>query len=380
VLANVVIPAADPIPLPAPVWLLKFLLILTFLLHLLAMNVLLGGTFIALVTRIKKGEDVFGRRLVTGLFRSLPAFFAAAITLGIAPFLFVQTLYGQFIFTSSILMGWPWLSIILIINLAYYGMYILAFRRKQNGLVVPLLSAVFLLLCLVAFLYVNNFTLMMHPEKWQGMYHASAKGTHLHLSERMLIPRLLHFGVGAVAIGALSLLGAGYFNWKRDREFSASLFATGGTWFVRATIVQLGVGLLFLISLPQDKMMLFMGGSAHATGLFLLALVAIGGAIALMLKAAKQEDPRLHAGLSAGGALLTVVLMVLMRDALRNAYLAPYLENTEFAVAPQWSVFAIFASLLVAGALLWGYMIKLYFWRKQDNGAAEELSMSKSQV
>ncbi len=375
-LASVTIPAADPIPLPAPVWLLKFLLILTFVLHVLAMNVLLGGTFIALITRIKDGGDPLRRRLVTGFFRSLPAFFAATITLGIAPFLFVQTLYGQFIFTSSILMGWPWLSIILIINLAYYGMYILAFRRKQNGLVVPLLSVVFLLLSLVAFLYVNNFTLMMHPEKWQAMYHASAKGTHLHLSERMLIPRLLHFGVGAVAVGALSLFGAGYYMWNRDREFSTSLFGTGGWWFIRATIVQIGVGLLFLISLPQDKMMLFMGGSAYATGLFLLALVAVGGAITLMLKAAKQEDPRLHSGLGAGCALLTVVFMVLMRDALRNAYLAPYLENTEFAVAPQWGVFALFASLLVAGALLWGYMIKLYFWRKEDDQTPAQLPAS----
>jgi len=292
-LANIVIPTTDPIPLPAPVWLLEFLLILTFVLHLLAMNVLLGGTFIALITRIKAGEDAFRRRLVSGFFRSLPAFFAASITLGIAPFLFVQTLYGQFIFTSSILMGWPWISVVLIIMLAYYGMYILAFRRKQNGLIVPLLSAVFLLLALIAFLYVNNFTLMLHPEKWQGTYHASAKGTHLHLSERMLIPRFLHFAVGAVA---------------------------------------------------------------------------------LMLKADKQSDPRLQAGLGAGCALLTVVLMALMRDALRNAYLAPYLKSIEFAVAPQWGVFALFASLLVVGAVLWAYMMKLYFWRKTENDATAEAS------
>jgi len=190
----------------------------------------------------------------------------------------------------------------------------------------------------------------------------------------MLIPRFLHFAVGAVAIGALSLLGAGYYSWQRDREFSASLFGLGGKWFVRATVVQVGVGLLFLISLPQDKMLLFMGGSAYATGLLGLALVAVAGAIVLMLKAGEQSDPRLHAGSGAGCALLTVVLMVLMRDALRNAYLAPYLENTEFAVVPQWGVFALFASLLIVGAVLWGTMMKLYFWRKTENDATGEAS------
>lgn len=41
------IPDPDPIPLPAPVGLLKFLLILTFILHILAMNLALGGGLIA---------------------------------------------------------------------------------------------------------------------------------------------------------------------------------------------------------------------------------------------------------------------------------------------------------------------------------------------
>jgi len=365
ILAQAVIPAADPIHLPAPVWLLKTLLLLTFVLHLLAMNVLLGGSFIALCTRIRGGQDEFGKRLVSGFFRSLPGFFAATITLGIAPFLFVQTLYGQFIFTSSILMGWPWLSIVLIITLAYYGMYILAFRKKANGLVVPLLSIVFLLLCLVAFFYTNNFTLMLHPEKWQAMYHAGADGKHLHLSEMSLIPRFLHMAVGAIAIAGLAVQAAGYFTWKRDRAFGKKLFATGGDWFVKTTFIQLGIGLLFLIALPRDKTMLFLGGSVYATVLLVLALATVGGAIALMLKVPEKKDPRLTAGLAAGGGLLTVVLMVLMRDALRTACLRPYLENIEFAVDPQWGVFSLFVALLLVGAAIWGYMLKLYFWRKE---------------
>ncbi len=365
VLAQAVIPAVDPIPLPAPIWLLKTLLLLTFVLHLLAMNVLFGGSFIALVSRVRNGEEDFSKKLVSGLFRSLPGFFAASITLGIAPFLFVQTLYGQFVFTSSILMGWPWLSVILIVTLAYYGLYILAFRKKANGLVVPLLSGVFLLLSLVAFLYTNNFTLMLHPEKWQTMYHASPKGTHLHLSEIWIIPRFLHFAVGAVAVAGLAVLTAGYFTWKRDQAFSKKLFETGGTWFVRTTFVQLGVGLLFLITLPQDKTLLFLGGSMHATSLLVLALAAISAAIALMLKAIKQDDPRRTAGLAAVCGLLTVILMVLMRDALRTAYLKPFLENIEFTVDSQWGVFGLFVALLLTGAAIWGYMIKLYFWRKE---------------
>ena len=44
-----VIPLADPLPPPSPPGLLWALLQLTFLLHLVAMNVVLGGSLLALL-------------------------------------------------------------------------------------------------------------------------------------------------------------------------------------------------------------------------------------------------------------------------------------------------------------------------------------------
>ena len=42
------IPALDPNPLPAPYWVFKLLLVVTFFLHILAMNFMLGGAVLAL--------------------------------------------------------------------------------------------------------------------------------------------------------------------------------------------------------------------------------------------------------------------------------------------------------------------------------------------
>ncbi len=39
-------PAIDPIPLPAPVWLMKSLLVLTFALHIAAVQILLGALMV----------------------------------------------------------------------------------------------------------------------------------------------------------------------------------------------------------------------------------------------------------------------------------------------------------------------------------------------
>ena len=44
------IPAPDVLPLPAPPWLFLSLLILTFTVHVVFMNLLFGGTILALVS------------------------------------------------------------------------------------------------------------------------------------------------------------------------------------------------------------------------------------------------------------------------------------------------------------------------------------------
>jgi len=52
------IPSVDPMPLPAPAWLFHVLLVFTFFLHALFMNLTLGGTILAAVGRLKAGRDV----------------------------------------------------------------------------------------------------------------------------------------------------------------------------------------------------------------------------------------------------------------------------------------------------------------------------------
>jgi len=78
-----VIPDPDPIGLPAPDWLLIFLLLLTFVLHILAMNLTLGGTVIAVVSDFlgrRRGDERY-RRLAQHLVSLLPITLAATITL-----------------------------------------------------------------------------------------------------------------------------------------------------------------------------------------------------------------------------------------------------------------------------------------------------------
>src|SRR5271165_5237833 len=92
------IPNVDPMPLPGPVWLMMALLLVTFLLHLLAMNLTVGGTAIALMCTRRRKSDAFAGRLAADLLRVLPVSLAFTITLGVAALLFVQVLYGNLLY------------------------------------------------------------------------------------------------------------------------------------------------------------------------------------------------------------------------------------------------------------------------------------------
>ncbi len=358
-----IIPAADPMPLPAPFWLFKLLLMVTFILHILAMNLMLGGGIIATVTRFLSGRDEKYLQLSRDVSKKLPTLLAATITLGVAPLLFVQVLYGQLFYASSILMGWPWFLVVVLVTVAYYGLYLVAFKGGEKTLSMAWrLSASFLLLLLVGFIYTNNFTLMTAPAKWMKIYQADPSGWNLNLGEPTLIPRFLHFLIASLAIGGLLLAFVGLFRWEKEKEYARFLIGYGGRWFMYATMAQIVVGVWFLIALPKPQMMLYMGKSLLGTIGLLIGIVGGLASIFVMSKALRSEDPRRGVITTMTIIGVIVVLMAIMRDILRDSYLAPLFKASTLATKTQWDVLILFLLLFVGGVILWVVMIKRYFF------------------
>src|SRR5271167_4095215 len=204
-----VVPNVDPIPLPAPTWLLSFFLFFTFVLHLVPMSVVLGGGFWALVAAGRAREPAF-RDLAARLGRWLPYWTAAAVTAGVATLLFLQVLYGPVFYAASVVIAWPWLSVVGLLLVGYYGYYFRAYRFAKSPLVASIVGALaWVAFAFIGFIFVNQMTLMLHPERQIAMYLASARGLHLNLADPTLLPRYLHMLVGATAVAALfvALLG-----------------------------------------------------------------------------------------------------------------------------------------------------------------------------
>jgi len=355
------IPTLDPNPLPAPYWVFEVLLLVTFFLHVLAMNCMLGGAVLALVAKWGPAGPKNGNRMFSDISKKLPILLPAVITLGIAPLLFVQVLYGQFFYTSSIIMAWPWFLVLVLLAAAYYGFYFLSFKKEQYprkaGLVL-MLSVVFVFI--IAFLFTNNITLSETPMHWGAKYFADPAGWNLNLSEPTLIPRYLHFMIAAVAVGGILLVLMAWSRWKKEPAYARDVFHFGGKAFMYATMAEFVVGIWFLIVLPRHISHLFLGGNALATVLLFVALSGAITAIVLVSRALRTENMRL-ASFSMLGIMSAVILtMVVIRELVMLAYLKPYFHPEGFAVKTQWSVLPLFLGLFIAGVILWFVMLKRY--------------------
>ncbi len=347
------IPAPDPLALPAPPWLLWSLLLLTFFVHLVAMNFVLGGSLIAAVGRLRGGEDRV--TLTRWIAKAMPVAIATTITFGVAPLLFLQALYGRLFFTSSILMAWLWLAVIPVLILAYYGAYAISFRGGGKALVV-LVALAFLG---ISFLYTNNMTLMLHPERFLPLAMTGASGLQLNLADATLLPRWLHMVLGAVAVGGFLIALYGLVRSRREPSEGNWAMRHGGLWFTGATLVNVLTGLWWLIALPRPVLLRFMGQSAVGTIALAAGIVFSFAALAMMFGAVTASSPRTLVKASTVPVGLTLIAMVIARDDVRRSMLA----GTDFRITtwvePQWPAIAVFGVLLVAALVATVWMVTL---------------------
>ncbi|MEA1968871.1 MAG: hypothetical protein U9N77_11720 [Thermodesulfobacteriota bacterium] len=341
------IPLPDAIPVHWG-W-FQVLLLVTFLLHLLFMNTMLGSSIIALTREFatKDGHCDLNKDLSL----KLPYTVAFTVNIGVAPLLFIQVLYGHFMYTSSILMAVYWLSIVLLVIIAYYSLYIYDFKFDALGQGRRIFIAIAVILLLfVGFIFTNNMTLMMQPEKWTR-YFTNPYGTLLNLQEKMLIPRYLHFVVGSIAVGGLFQAVVWEFKYKKKIANAKDAVHSGLNWFIGATFVQILIGIWFLSALPKDKMMLFLGADILRTSLLVIGIVCVLCALFFAVKR--------NVWATFGAALSTITIMVLMRDLLRMTWLKPYFSPASLKVVPEYSPMILFLVSFAAGLVVIFYMLKI---------------------
>jgi len=325
----------------------QFLLMLTFPLHLIAMNAMLGTVLTAFIAHLFPGRAYHD--LSHELAKALPFLVAFTINLGVAPLLFVNVLYGHLLYSSTVLMGLFWLAVIPLLIIAYYLAYIYDFSFKKLGnLAMFVLLLVLALLMVVGFIFSNNMTLMISPASWSRWF-ATPGGNLLNLADPTLVARYLHMMTGSLAVGGLCVALYSSVVLRHDRDVSEAGVGLGMQLFTWLTGLQLLVGTWFLLTLPSEVMKRFMGGNTVATG-----LLATGILLAFAsLITGYQRKVMLTLWLS----LPLIYVMSFMRDSVRTGYLAPFFDMTKVPVNVQWSPLLFFLVTLVLGLALVVWML-----------------------
>ncbi len=339
---NSLIPALDPAALPGPPWLFHVLWVLTFLIHLVFVNMVLGGSLLAALV----GRGKPGAKAIQTFFVEVNAWtISFAITFGIAPLLFMQVLFGRFFYTATVLLAWAWLGMLGILTLGYYLNYIAKFRLRagKDARAVVIVEALCFLV--IAGIQVAINLLHLQPGRWESV----AQQAWAALSDPTFAPRALHFVFAAVAMAGavLSFVATRRAAKGGDHEVCQGMAQFGIRAALIATLLELMDGIWLLSALPPEVLKGFMRGGAATMVplmvgiLFGVLLLVVLAQITNPLKQAKEV--RRAAELIVGA----VVFMVVTRHQLRGIYLAPWRDGEHVAVATQWGPLALFLAVFL---------------------------------
>ncbi len=329
--------------LSTPLWLIEILHIVTLSLHLIAMNFLFGGIIILLFGNF---DDKWNNPFVQKYIKLLPNAMAMTVTFGVAPLLFVQLVYSKQIYAASIISGWLWLMIFVVVMIAYYFLYALSFKQTTAIRQKIYLSIAFACLLYVSYIYSSVFALAEKPDLYKLLYAENQGGTIINPDVGSYLFRWLHMVTGAVTVGGFFVAFIG-----RKNE---TAFKVGKDFYLWGMVAAIATGFAYMMGLGE-LMKPFM--KSPAIWLVTISFILSLGSLHFLFK--KR--------FAIASSMLTVsfIAMIYTRHVLRKLSLVGFYDPSEMTVRIAWSPFLFFLLFfLLMVATVW-YMLRLYFGKQE---------------
>lgn len=344
-------PNVDPIPIPAPVWLMKALGLLTLALHFTAVMIMIGSLLMIayLNTAGRGGRN--GAQLSASLVlaRRLPVIMTYVINLGVPPLLFAQVLYGRAIYTSSVLMAVSWISVIFLVMLAYWLIYKTS-DRIQSGRpgALTALAALFVVAG-IGQIYSMNMTLMLRPEVWQEMYAQTASGMLVPKGDPTTTPRWLFVMSGGLIFGGVWMMIVSNAKHLAD-DVKRTLVKSGGAMSAVGALVQVFCATRVYQTQPEIVQKGLNENALYTiSGYLYLGAIVLAGVL-IVLQWAKGKSSVLLATLTTVIGFLANAGAVIYRDGIRDLTLMSKGFNVwDRKEVTNWSVVGLFLLLFVIG-------------------------------
>ena len=328
------VPHDIPLPLPAPRELIVGVLVAMFLVHILFVNLMLGGT---ILTAFFQGRSIFKGSndddiLAYEIAKTITVSKSMAVVMGVAPLLAINVIYTVYFYSANAMTGYVWISLVPTAMTAFLLLYLHKYtwhsdfmqqHRKLHHAIVMLALA--LLLC-VPFIFLTNINLMLFPDKWEqvnGFFSAM-------FINHNVIPRFLHFFNASLAVTGLFLVWyVGLPSFKVEERFTQTSRADLKRRFYKLatifTLMQFVIGPLVWFTLPSI-------GISYGFGT-VIVIGAVFGFIALgfLAKEINAKDEVIGASFKPIVLLLsvTVLCMGTGRHMYREKALIPHTGEME---------------------------------------------------
>lgn len=351
-LANIPVPRDIPLPLPVPEWLLIVLLVVFFLVHILFVNLMVGGSLLVVVAEWLGRKKERWDHLAHAIAQTVTVNKSLAVVMGIGPLLCINLVYTMQWYSANALTGHAWLLIVPLVTIAFLLTYLhkYTWERWSSGgwktlhFATGVLAAL-LFLC-IPVIFLANINLMLFPGEWEKV-----RGFFSSLRIGNVLPRYIHFLGASIALTCLFLVG-----WFGRQGYDLAhlpgftkpdlrrIFYKGAAY---VTMAQFIAGPLLLFTLPAVGL---------STQLYtVIAGGALLGLIVLLLLLREVKSSNTHIGrnytLICGLFSLVVLSMGTGRHLYRSAALASHQAAIQAHTARYEAALAEFNHKLASGTL-----------------------------
>ena len=359
--------SSNSLGFPAPYWFLILFKVIGFCLHMIFMNIFYVGILAAMLLYSIAGSN--GKLLAAKVMRLMPIIIAYGVNFGIVPLLFMQVAYYKVFYPATILMAWPWLSIIALLTIAYYGVYIYAIGlksvppalntfRKISGWI----SAVFFLL--IGFFFANAMSLMTNLNSWENIWHFTSVagaplGIALNIDDPTIWPRwLLMIGLALMTFSAYVIFNTFYFSRAESHEYKKWIVKLSSILFLLGSIWSALAGSWYVFGTWSPELRTYMLGGTISIMTYLTAISPIIPLIFILHAWRIKSISKVNCLLICSGQVVVIILNAISRQIVQNYELGRFLDISSERVNTQWSPMILFLILFLAGMGLIYWMLR----------------------
>jgi hypothetical protein len=363
----------DPAGLPTHPLVFLVLGVLTFALHIAAVQLMLGATGLTLWGSLSK--DAHKRQLASTMLGVGKVMLSVAIVIGVAPLLFVQVIYDPFWYASNVLSAWWVIGFILILSVGYVLMYVyywmngnLHYPKQSVKCPGSLLVSVALLL-VVGFIMHVLTNQMLTPDLWMQWYAPEGKldtsGTQLHSFNLWRFAFFISLSVPVT--GAFLIAMRRYFRVRADADHAYLdwVGALGMKWITFGGVASLIVGALWLMGL-EGKQAEFV-----ASPWVMVSVAALLGFVAYANWVWNGKRDTMHSYMVMPVGAVALIVVAASREALRWSVLVGQFgfDVMGYPVNMDWySTILFFVTFAVLGGGVLGYLLTVAWQAGQTVG------------